>query len=110
MGDHIFSDVIVSKKTHRWRNLLVVRELENEIKVQESPGTEEIRKRLEVLNYVFRETFKGLDSSSTVRPDVDVLKYNVKKAIATLDEKYNAYFGSLFRTGSKNSFFAMQVS
>src|SRR3990167_9358143 len=106
VGDHIFSDVIVSKKTHRWRNLLVVRELENEIKIQECAETEEIRKRLEVLNYIFRETFKGLDSSSTVRPDVSVLKSNVKKAIATLDENYNTYFGSLFRTGSKNSFFA----
>ena len=84
--------------------------MENEIKIQECAETEEIRKRLEVLNYIFRETFKGLDSSSTVRPDVSVLKSNVKKAIATLDENYNTYFGSLFRTGSKNSFFAMQVS
>lgn len=31
VGDHIFSDVNVSKKMHRWRTALVVRELEQDI-------------------------------------------------------------------------------
>ncbi len=31
VGDHIFSDVNVSKKMHRWRTALVVRELEEDI-------------------------------------------------------------------------------
>ncbi len=36
VGDHIFSDVNVSKKMHRWRTALVVRELEQELVALES--------------------------------------------------------------------------
>ncbi|EFA83853.1 5'-nucleotidase [Heterostelium album PN500] len=32
-GDHIFADIIKSKKTHGWRNLLVVPELQHELQV-----------------------------------------------------------------------------
>ncbi len=32
VGDHIFSDVVVSKQRHFWRTLLVVRELEKEVR------------------------------------------------------------------------------
>ena len=32
-GDHIFADIIKSKKVHGWRNLVVVPELEHEIQV-----------------------------------------------------------------------------
>ena len=36
VGDHIFSDVNVSKKLHRWRTALVVRELEEDIDALEA--------------------------------------------------------------------------
>ena len=36
VGDHIFSDVNVSKKMHRWRTALVVRELEQDLDALES--------------------------------------------------------------------------
>jgi hypothetical protein len=32
VGDHIFADIIVSKKAQGWRNLLVIRELEEELR------------------------------------------------------------------------------
>lgn len=35
VGDHIFSDVNVSKKMHRWRTALVLRELEQELEALE---------------------------------------------------------------------------
>ncbi len=36
VGDHIFSDVNVSKKMHRWRTALVVREIEQDLDALES--------------------------------------------------------------------------
>ncbi|MEM1418224.1 MAG: HAD-IG family 5'-nucleotidase [Myxococcota bacterium] len=36
VGDHIFSDVNVSKRMHRWRTALVLRELEDDIRALES--------------------------------------------------------------------------
>ncbi len=36
VGDHAYGDVHVSKSLHRWRTALVVRELEDEVAIQES--------------------------------------------------------------------------
>jgi 5'-nucleotidase len=33
VGDHIFGDILKSKKTRGWRTFLVIRELENELRV-----------------------------------------------------------------------------
>ena len=109
VGDHIFSDVIVSKKTQRWRNLLVVRELGRELTIQQSEEAAEALKHIENLNYVFREVYKGLDSSSTEAPDISLLRKHIKRTVKCLDRRYNEFFGPLFRSGSQNSFFAMQV-
>jgi len=109
VGDHIFSDVIVSKKTQRWRNLLVVRELGRELTIQQSEEAAEVLKHIENLNYVFREVYKGLDSSNTEAPDISLLRKHIKRTVKCLDRRYNEFFGPLFRSGSQNSFFAMQV-
>jgi len=110
VGDHIFSDVIVSKKQHRWRNLLVIRELETTIEIQESPQACELQNHLKNLNFVFREIYRGTDSSSTEVTDISPLRKHIKKTLNTLSNMYNPHFGSLFQSGSKNSFFGMQVS
>merc|ERR1712232_1126863 len=110
VGDHIFSDIIVSKKQHRWRNLLVVRELADELRIQQSAESAELLKHLENLNFVFREIYKGLDSSSTEMIDNSLLRKHIKKAVNQFSKRYNELFGPLFRSGAKNSFFAMQVS
>jgi len=109
VGDHIFSDVIVSKKQHRWRNLLVIRELADEVDIQKSERYAELLKHLHNLNFVFRETYRNLDSTATELTDISPLRKHMKKTVKELSKCYNGTFGSLFRSGSKNSFFAMQV-
>ncbi|KAL6047837.1 Cytosolic purine 5'-nucleotidase [Balamuthia mandrillaris] len=107
VGDHIFSDIIVSKKTQGWRNLLVVRELDHEVDVwQES---QEKHHRLQTLEFIRAEIFRGLDSEATTPPDLTSLRKHTRKAMRDLDEAFNPFFGSLFRSGSKQSFFSMQV-
>jgi 5'-nucleotidase len=109
VGDHIFSDVIVSKKTQRWRNLLVIRELDRELAIQESSDARETLKHLENLNFVFREIYKHANSASTEVTDISLLRKHIKNTVSALNMRYNEHFGQLFRSGSQNSFFAMQV-
>lgn len=41
--------------------------------------------------------------------DLTVLRKHIKKTNEGVNKAYNEHFGSLFRSGSKPSFFAMQV-
>ncbi|GAM17863.1 hypothetical protein SAMD00019534_010380 [Acytostelium subglobosum LB1] len=106
-GDHIFADIIKSKKSHGWRNLLVVPELQHELEVL----NEEQHTIIHLLNLEFirAEIYRGLDSESTTPPDITVLRQHIKEATSKLNESYNKYFGSLFKTGSHPTFFSMQV-
>eukprot|EP01104_Vermistella_antarctica_P017921 TRINITY_DN6481_c0_g1_i1.p1 TRINITY_DN6481_c0_g1~~TRINITY_DN6481_c0_g1_i1.p1 ORF type:complete len:546 (+),score=146.10 TRINITY_DN6481_c0_g1_i1:184-1821(+) len=106
-GDHIFSDIIVAKKKHGWRNLLVVRELNHEIDawVRSQPAYN----RLRHLEFIKAEVYRGLDFNTVEPPDVSVLQEQIRESICKFNDTFNPYFGSLFRSGTKQSFFAMQV-
>jgi len=107
VGDHIYADIIKSKKIHAWRTLLVIPELEKELHVwQESAHLVEQLKKLE---YMKSELFRNLNSEDTQPPDTTELRHHKKTVIEKIDKSYNRYFGSLFSSGSKNSWFAMQV-
>eukprot|EP01090_Pellita_catalonica_P010760 TRINITY_DN22202_c0_g1_i1.p1 TRINITY_DN22202_c0_g1~~TRINITY_DN22202_c0_g1_i1.p1 ORF type:complete len:516 (-),score=51.55 TRINITY_DN22202_c0_g1_i1:48-1367(-) len=107
IGDHIFSDIITSKKTEGWRNLLVIREVVHEVEVWRS--NQAAYNKLQTLEFVRAEIFRGLDSESTEPPDLSEMRATIRTIVADLDTKYNKYFGSLFSSGTKQSFFAMQV-
>lgn len=107
VGDHIFADIIVSKKAQGWRNLLVIRELEEELRSWKD--NQEKYNKLLTLEWVRAEIFRGLDSQSTEPPDLSHLRKHTREATAELDKSFNKSFGSLFRSGSKQSFFSMQV-
>jgi len=90
-----------------WRNLLVIRELDEELRVWKE--RQDKYNRLATLEWVRAEIFRGLDSKATEPPDLSQLRKHTQKATRDLDKAYNKYFGSLFRSGSKQSFFSMQV-
>lgn len=98
---------MVSKKMHQWRNLLVVRELSTEINTWAKILP--LYKHQLSLEYLLAETYRGLDSESTTAPNVDLLRGKIKSTVKQLNENFNYTFGSLFKSGSKHSFFAMQV-
>lgn len=52
--------------------------------------------------------FRNLDSASFEIPDIQVLQENVRKVVHELDMSFGM-FGSLFRSGSRQTFFASQV-
>ena len=107
IGDHIYADIIRSKKTHAWRTLLVIPELENELRVTEQNG--KLFDHLANLEFMKTEAYKGLNSESLVPPDLSGLRRHIKQTVEKLNESYNPHFGSLFGTGSKLSYFGMQV-
>eukprot|EP01114_Cavostelium_apophysatum_P016809 TRINITY_DN4853_c0_g1_i1.p1 TRINITY_DN4853_c0_g1~~TRINITY_DN4853_c0_g1_i1.p1 ORF type:complete len:511 (+),score=117.41 TRINITY_DN4853_c0_g1_i1:87-1619(+) len=107
VGDHIYADIIKSKKTHAWRTLLVIPELEHELEV--SAKNQKIYDHLLNLQFMKAEAYRGLDSESTVPPDTSVLRKHIKQTAESLNATYNSYFGSLFGTGAKLSLFSTQV-
>merc|ERR1711991_722895 len=76
VGDHIFSDVVVSKQRHFWRTLLVVRELEQEIEAD--LNSRELKLHLHNLDFIRREAYRGLNSASDAAPDMRVLRKEIR--------------------------------
>jgi len=108
IGDHIFGDILKSKKQLGWRTFLVVPELADEIHVwQEKKESISI---LAELDDKIGDLFSALDSSSSKRdiPDISQLQNTLRRVIHDMDMAYGK-FGSLFRTGSRNTMFAGQV-
>uniref|UniRef100_A0A673X611 Cytosolic purine 5'-nucleotidase n=1 Tax=Salmo trutta TaxID=8032 RepID=A0A673X611_SALTR len=95
IGDHIFGDILKSKKRQGWRTFLVIPELAQELHVWTDKSCE--------LN-----TPINLDSSSNERPDISSLQRRIKKVTHDMDMCYGM-MGSLFRSGSRQTLFASQV-
>lgn len=68
VGDHIFSDVRVSKKKHGWRTLLVIPELNRELSIWADPTTQKIYNRLVALQQAKAAIFRNLDADAVTPP------------------------------------------
>uniref|UniRef100_A0A8C7HV94 Cytosolic purine 5'-nucleotidase n=2 Tax=Oncorhynchus kisutch TaxID=8019 RepID=A0A8C7HV94_ONCKI len=93
IGDHIFGDILKSKKRQGWRTFLIIPELAQELHVWTDKSC---------------ESHTHLDSSSNERPDISALQRRVKKVTHDMDMCYGM-MGSLFRSGSRQTLFASQV-
>eukprot|EP00698_Gefionella_okellyi_P013160 TRINITY_DN3589_c0_g1_i1.p1 TRINITY_DN3589_c0_g1~~TRINITY_DN3589_c0_g1_i1.p1 ORF type:complete len:356 (-),score=97.55 TRINITY_DN3589_c0_g1_i1:656-1723(-) len=107
VGDHIFGDIIKSKKTLGWRTLLVIPELHHELTIWAS--CQQLYNHLVNLEFMRAEIYRGLDAEATEQPDITELRTHMRATSEAIDARYNTAFGSLFRSGSKKSFFSMQV-
>lgn len=65
-------------------------------------------KRLEHLEFLRAQTYSEMDSSTTNAPNAQELKLAIRKITEKLDYGFNPHFGSLFRSGSSESFFLYQ--
>lgn len=90
VGDHIFSDVMISKKKHAWRTLLILPELDSDVS-----NLEKSKSQLSESDDSLRSTKNTENSLSP------------SKIITTLLP--NDYFGSALRHGVHQTFFSMQV-
>jgi len=107
VGDHIFGDVLKSKKLRGWRTFLIVPELNDEFQVWTSK--QELFTKLQRYDQELSELYRNMDSSDTARPNVEAIKGNIQETIHSMEMSYGTT-GSLFRSGSRTTFFATQVT
>ncbi|VDN03634.1 unnamed protein product [Thelazia callipaeda] len=106
VGDHIFGDVLRSKKARGWRTFLVVPELARELTVwtQRKPLFE----KLTMLDSELADVYKNLDSNSKEKPSTVHITAKISLLAHKMDNEYGM-LGSVFRSGSRTTFFASQV-
>lgn len=133
VGDHIFSDVHVTKSLLRWRTALVLRELEEELAALESFRERQIeldrlmaeKEALEHAHDVSRLELQRLEAgygpkSSTPRDRLRHRMTELRAAQKALDERIaplsraaselgNARWGLLLRAGNDKSHLARQI-
>jgi 5'-nucleotidase len=97
VGDHIFGDILKSKKKRGWRTFLVVPELQRELEVWSNK--KELFLKLQLLDVQMGELYKNMDSSTNVKPDLTDLRAKIRETIHNLDMSYGI-LGSLFRCGT----------
>ncbi|XP_056110367.1 cytosolic purine 5'-nucleotidase isoform X1 [Rhinichthys klamathensis goyatoka] len=106
IGDHIFGDILKSKKRQGWRTFLVIPELAQELHVWTDKSS--LFEELQGLDIFLAELYKHLDSSSNERPDISAIQRRMKRVTHDMDMCYGM-MGSLFRSGSRQTLFASQV-
>ncbi|XP_071090356.1 cytosolic purine 5'-nucleotidase-like [Haliotis cracherodii] len=106
VGDHIFGDILKSKKSRGWRTFLIVPEITQELQVW--THKQSLFSKLEELDCKIGEIYKNLDSSSQVKPDISQIQTSIREVTHEMDMSYGI-LGSLFRSGSRQTFFASQV-
>ncbi|XP_076876468.1 5'-nucleotidase, cytosolic II, like 1 isoform X2 [Brachyhypopomus gauderio] len=106
VGDHIFGDILKSKKRQGWKTFLVVPELTNELQVwtDNSIMFEELRQ----LDISLAELHKQSGSGCIDTSDIDFINAKIKKITYSLEMAYGK-MGSLLRCGSTKTLFASQL-
>eukprot|EP01039_Chlorochromonas_danica_P007712 gene7712-8519_t len=136
VGDHMYADILRSKRTLGWRTCLIIPELDNELEVakNEVALAKEVY-RLRKLQFDFddyidrmRHRLHRLSLSTTSKSKVDSeseeklvkqlqlaeeraeqLKKLVQKTNEEYNRRFNRYWGQLFKAGHQDSRFAKQV-
>jgi len=106
IGDHIFGDILKSKKRRGWKTFLVVPEMTSELSIWYKKRS--LHDRLNDLDCMIGEKYRYLDSASCERPNIHILQEQIRSVAHEMDKAFGI-FGSLFRSGSRQTFFASQV-
>ncbi|CAL1539658.1 unnamed protein product [Lymnaea stagnalis] len=106
VGDHIFGDILKSKKIRGWRTFLIIPELTTELQVWTEK--KQLFDNLTKIESALSAVYRHLDSSALDRPDTTQINHSLRTVIHELDMSYGM-LGSLFRSGSRQTFFASQV-
>ncbi|XP_015192045.1 5'-nucleotidase, cytosolic II, like 1 isoform X2 [Lepisosteus oculatus] len=106
VGDHIFGDILKSKKRQGWKTCLVVPELAKELQVWTEKS--HLFEELKSLDVFLAELYKHLDSGSIECPDISAIQVRIKRVTHEMDMCYGK-MGSLLRCGSRQTLFASQL-
>uniref|UniRef100_A0A9J8DI96 5'-nucleotidase, cytosolic II, like 1 n=1 Tax=Cyprinus carpio carpio TaxID=630221 RepID=A0A9J8DI96_CYPCA len=106
VGDHIFGDILKSKKRQGWKTFLVVPELVKELQVWADKAS--MFEELKHLDIFLAELHQHLDSGSQECPDISAIQNRIKMVTYGMDLCYGK-MGSLLRCGSTKTLFASQL-
>uniref|UniRef100_A0A182IWU1 Uncharacterized protein n=1 Tax=Anopheles atroparvus TaxID=41427 RepID=A0A182IWU1_ANOAO len=106
IGDHIFGDILKCKKIRGWRTFLIVPELVQELHVWTDKC--QLFAELQQLDVRLGDLYKNLDSSAKEKPDIRSVRTAIRDVTHKMDLAYGM-MGSLFRSGSRQTFFSSQV-
>jgi hypothetical protein len=133
VGDHIFSDVEVSKTLQRWRTMLVLRELEDELSALGSFAASEaelvklmgqktaLEYRYSSMRLALQRKTKGygpvVDATpakiraevQALREQLSLLDQRISPLARAAGELVNPHWGPLLRTGNTRSLLARQI-
>ncbi|KAK7352333.1 hypothetical protein VNO80_17753 [Phaseolus coccineus] len=128
VGDHIYGDILRSKKVLGWRTMLVVPELEKEVKLlwasrdtrKELQFLRSERDRIEDEIHHLKWSLKfknpNADSKQKLSSELDTLeleregvRLRHQEAQRKLHQRFHEPWGQLMKTGYQNSRFAHQV-
>lgn len=136
VGDHIFSDVLRSKRTLGWRTMLVVPELEDEINTLNHPDSVALADEIQLLRdaryeldewvdrlegiLVNGDEGKSVQDAEARRRDVkneleaartamEDVRTKIGTKVETYHRRFHPVWGELFKTGMQNSRFAEQI-
>jgi len=128
VGDHLFSDVHVSKTLLRWRTALILRELESEVRDQNEfvpteaklqalmEKKEQMQRQLSLLRLDRQhaksdgENYRDLTSAvDSLHRDLSRLDEKIAPLARAAGEIRNDAWGPLMRSGNDKSLFARQV-
>ncbi len=135
VGDHIYGDILRSKKESAWRTAMVIQELGAELEahgrcsadIARQRQLEETRDNLEDELRFYQAKFKGLGKTTGRDGDAAVERVHVKRAIDRIraelkaiseehsklrdivDRSFHPYWGSLLKQDNELSSFGQQV-
>ncbi|CAI8583417.1 unnamed protein product [Vicia faba] len=128
VGDHIYGDILSSKKTLGWRTMLVIPELETEVQLLQKLKDDrkelrslrsrcaDIEDEMHHLNQSLKLDCPDEDTKQELNSEIDRLEVERKKArldhqeaLRELHQQFHQPWGQLMRTGYQNSRFAQQV-
>jgi len=119
VGDHLFSDVLRSKRTLGWRTVLIVPELEADLRVSGSDKVHDLEKQI-IRIRLLRENISieadkirnngGSDRLAELERMDQQLKDILIEIAGDQHRVFHEQWGMLFRTGYQSSRFAFYVS
>lgn len=121
VGDHLYSDVLRSKRTLGWRSAFVMPELEEEMRVfnENAPLLSKIstlrclRDELGGLADQIRQNSEDDDTASQQLSEIEADDATIKQKLADLAENWHSAFhpiwGAMFNAGYQDSRFAFYV-
>jgi 5'-nucleotidase len=112
VGDHMYADILRSKRTLGWRTCLIVPELTGEIMAYKRHRTE--RSELLALR---REQFllecttpKNAVEKKALEERLEIVRAEIRTKLVTYNRAFHPKWGPLFRAGFQESRFALQVT